>query len=448
MKKMFESFEGKVPKEADLVTYWFAKAATQIVQKKVERVGLVATNSIRGGANRKVLERIKSIATIYDAWDDEPWVVDGAAVRVALVCFTEPDRPLSIRLDAQPVHEIFADLTAPTTCGGVDLTRALPLRENSDVAYMGDTKGGPFDVPGDIARAWLELPLNPNGRSNSDVLRPWINGMDVTRRSRDMWIIDFGWEMGEVSAALYEAPFAHVRTYVRPMRGKNRREAYKTLWWRHVEPRQGMNARLKSVPSYAATPTVAKYRLFAKFPTSILPDHQLIAVARDDDTAFGILHSRFHELWSLRMGTWLGVGNDPRYTPTTCFETFPFPEGLTPDIPAADYANDPRATAIAEAAKKLNAVREAWLNPEDLVERVPYPAIPTASCRRTTRRPRSSRSGRSPISITSAPPGSITRIAPSMRLLPRPMAGLQISPTSRCSSAYLSSIRNVPPRSE
>lgn len=82
---------------------------------------------------------------------------------------------------------------------------------------------------------------------------------------------------------------------------------------------------------------------------------------------FGVLHSRFHELWSLRMGTWLGVGNDPRYTPSTTFETFPFPEGLTPNIPAADYADDPRAVAIADGARDLNAKREAWLNPADLV---------------------------------------------------------------------------------
>ena len=101
------------------------------------------------------------------------------------------------------------------------------------------------------------------------------------------------------------------------------------------------------------------------------PENLCDAIARDDDTSFGILHSRFHELWSLRMGTWLGVGNDPRYTPTTCFETFPFPEGLTPNIPAADYAKDPRAKAIAAAAAKLNELREAWLNPSDLVKRVP-----------------------------------------------------------------------------
>ncbi len=80
-----------------------------------------------------------------------------------------------------------------------------------------------------------------------------------------------------------------------------------------------------------------------------------------------MLHSRLHELWSLRTGTWLGVGNDPRYTPSTCFETFPFPEGLTPNVPAATYADDPRAKAIAEAAAELNRLRENWLNPPDLV---------------------------------------------------------------------------------
>lgn len=90
------------------------------------------------------------------------------------------------------------------------------------------------------------------------------------------------------------------------------------------------------------------------------------------------MHSRFHEAWSLRLGTWLGVGNDPRYTPTTTFRTFPFPAGLTPDIPAADYAEDPRATAIAEAAQRLVTLRDRWLNPPEWVEWInePVPGYP------------------------------------------------------------------------
>jgi len=100
-------------------------------------------------------------------------------------------------------------------------------------------------------------------------------------------------------------------------------------------------------------------------------DSAVVAVTRQDDTCFGILHSRFHETWALRKGTWLGVGNDPRYTPSTTFETFPFPEGLTPNIPAAQYSKNPRAVAIAEAARRLNQLRENWLNPPELVRREP-----------------------------------------------------------------------------
>ena len=185
--------------------------------------------------------------------------------------------------------------------------------------------------------------------------------------------------MSEAEAALYEAPFGHAREHVRPMRQRNRREAYRLNWWRHVEPRQGMWRVLDGLPRFIATPTVSKHRLFVWLNAGICPDHQLIVAARDDDATFGILHSRFHEAWSLRLGT--SLEDRQRYTPTTTFETFPFPEGLTPDIPAAAYADDPRAIAIAEAARRLVELRDRWLNPPEWVawmnEPVPgYPRRP------------------------------------------------------------------------
>ena len=130
---------------------------------------------------------------------------------------------------------------------------------------------------------------------------------------------------------------------------------------------------LDGLSRYIATPTVAKHRLFTWLDARICPDHQLIVIARDDDVTFGILHSRFHEAWSLRLGTWLGKGNDPRYTPTTTFETFPFPGGLSPDVPASNYEDDPQATAIAEAARRLVRLRDRWLNPPEWVEWVEEP---------------------------------------------------------------------------
>lgn len=253
----------------------------------------------------------------------------------------------------------------------IDLTQARPLAENSGVSFQGSQKIGAFDIPGSQARQWLQLPSNPNSRPNSDVLKPSWNGIDVTRRSRDGWIIDFGTGMPEAEAALYEAPFQYVLENVKPERDRNNREAYRKYWWRHGEPRIAMRAALKPLARYIATPHVSKHRLFVWLSTSVLPDKMLIVIARDDDTTFGILHSRFHELWALRMGTSLGVGNDPRYTPTTTFETFPFPTGLTPDIPATEQAADPRAQAIAAAARRLVELRDTWLNPPEWVRHEP-----------------------------------------------------------------------------
>ena len=378
VSKVFSTYEGRVPAEADLVTYWFVKTGEHMKSGKAKRAGFVATNSIRGGANRRALQAATNARPIFEAWSDEPWVVDGAAVRVSLVCFScvDGEPVLEARLDGRPVDEVYADLTAKSGGTGIDLTEASRLAENSGVAFMGDTKGGPFDVSGELARTWLRLPTNPNGRSNADVLRPWVNGMDLTRRPAGKWIVDFGWDMPEGEAALYEEPFQHAKEHVYPMRQQNRRESYRVYWWRHVEPRQGMWRTLDGLSRYISTPRVAKHRLFVSCDARICPDSQLIVIARDDDTTFGILHSRFHELWALRLGTSLGA--TPRYTPTTTFETFPFPEGLSPDIPAGDYANDPRAVAIAEAARRLVELRDRWLNPPEWVEWVdePVPGYP------------------------------------------------------------------------
>ena len=137
-----------------------------------------------------------------------------------------------------------------------------------------------------------------------------------------------------------------------------------------------MWAALDGLLRYIATPRVAKHRLFAWLDARVCPDSATIAIARDDDTTFGILHSRFHEAWSLRLGT--SLENRPRYTPTTTFETFPFPPGLTPDVPATEYASDPRALAIAAAARRLVNLRNRWLNPPEWVEWVdePVPGYP------------------------------------------------------------------------
>ena len=365
-------YEGAVPAFADLVCYWFHKAGRLVADSKIARAGLVATNSIRGGRNRAVLDRIARDSVVFDAWSDEPWVVDGAAVRVSLICFGAERAGLVRHLDGSKTSRINADLTA----AGADITTATRLAGNRGVAFIGGTKKGSFDVPGDLAREWLRLPTNPNARTNADVLKPWMNGMDVTRRPAGKWIVDFGWKMSVADAALYEQPFRWLKDHVHPIRSMVRSKAERESWWRHARPGQGMWAALDGHFRYVATPALAKHRLFVWLDARICPDHQLIVIARDDDTTFGILHSRFHEVWALRLGT--SLEDRPRYTPSTTFETFPFPPGLTPDIPAADYADDPQAMAVALEAQRLVELRDRWLNPPEWVEWVeePVPGYP------------------------------------------------------------------------
>ena len=380
VSRLRRAYSGRVPGGADLVCYWFAKASAQIGEGTATRVGLVATNSIRGGANQRALKAATDERLIFEAWSDEPWINDGAAVRVSLVCFSRSDdQPASgVRLDGQHVDQIYPDLTARRDGAGSDLTRVQMLPTNAGAAFKGDTKGGPFNVSGDQAREWLRRPANPHGRTNADVLKPWMNGMDLTRRPADKWIVDFGWQMSEGSAALYEEPFQWVQEHVYPMRQRNPREVRRKYWFRHFEPPQRMWRAIEGLPRYIASPQVAKYRLFVWLDARICPDKQLVVIARDDDTTFGILHSRFHEIWSLRLCTWLGKGNDPRYTPSTTFETFPFPPGLTPNFPASTYANDSQAIAIALEARRLVELRTRWLNPPEWVEWVdePVPGYP------------------------------------------------------------------------
>jgi type II restriction/modification system DNA methylase subunit YeeA len=206
------------------------------------------------------------------------------------------------------------------------------------------------------AEQMLTAPQNPNGLPNSDVVRPWVNGLDLTRRPRGMFIIDFGATMPEGEAALYEMPFEYLRQNVYTKRGENSRESYRTKWWIHGEPRPAMRKAVVSLKRYIGTPSLAKHRVFVWLKPQVLPDHQLFVFARDDDYFFGVLHSRLHEVWASHMGT--ALEDRPRYTPSSTFETYPFPWP-----PSHEPKDSPQVETIAEAARELVAKRDAWLNP-------------------------------------------------------------------------------------
>ncbi len=356
---LYGAWSEAVEHGADLACYWHEQARRQIAAGVSKRAGLLATNSIRGGANRTALDRVKQSGDIFMAWSNEPWIVEGAAVRVSIV--GQDDGSETTRaLDGELVTEIHSNLRA-----GADLTRAGWLAENAGVSFQGDSKVGAFDISGDVARRMLSLPSNVNGRPNSDVVVPWVNGSDITDRSRDMFIIDFGTDMPEAEAADYEAPFGYVEEHVRPVRAKVREARTRERWWLHQRSRPEMRAALAPLSRFIVTSRVAKHRLWVWASSPTLPDTATVVVAREDDYTFGMLHSHAHEWWSLRMGT--SLEDRPRYTPTTTFETFPFPWPL--DTPAASLTAAQRGQrdTIAAAARDLDAARRHWLNPPELV---------------------------------------------------------------------------------
>jgi len=350
---IFSNYSDCVEPQADLCCYWFEKARDLVEHRHCKRAGLLATQGIRGGANRETLKRIKETGDIFFAISDREWILDGANVHVSMIGFDDGSEDSRI-LDGKSVSGINSNLTA----AGADITTAHRLTVNMDIAFMGDTKGGAFDISEEQALKILHAP-NPHGRPNSDVIVPWVNGLDVTRRPRHMFIIDFGTKRTESDCAKYELPFAHLLAHVKPERVKNKRELYARYWWRHVEPRPGMLAALAPQSRFLTTVAVSKHRLFTWMEAPTLPDHQLFAFARNDDCFFGVLHSRFHEVWARAQGTQVRERESGfRYTPTTCFETFPFPE-----------LDEQRKIDISAAAKELNELRENWLNPPEWTTR-------------------------------------------------------------------------------
>jgi hypothetical protein len=230
------------------------------------------------------------------------------------------------------------------------------VKENLGISFKGTDKSGPFELAPETAASMLAAP-NPDGRSNSDVVRPWVNGLDIGGRPRGMWIVDFGIDMPEAEAALYEAPFEYVRAAVRPRRIAAPSEPRAaSAWWLHQRPRPELRAAISGLRRYVATVRHSKYRLFTWLPSGTVPDSALVVFARDDDFTFGVLHSRVHDLWARGTGTQVReVESGFRYTPTTCFETFPFPR-----------PTDAQRDAIAEAARDLDRLRIGWLNPPGL----------------------------------------------------------------------------------
>lgn len=355
--KLRSAYADEVSGAADLCTYWFYKALKSILNGTAQSAGFIGTQGIRGGANRSVIQEIANKSRIFEAWSDLDWILDGASVHVSIVCFGNSNS--NAQLDGEMVSEIDGSLVQSST----SLRNSRKI--NSKRAFVGVQKGGKFELAEVEAINLLSLP-NASQKPNSDVLLPFFNGKDFSRGMPGRWLIDFFLRTFDESIA-YEAPFAIIEERVYDDRqASSGRPSTNDRWWQHQWPRPDLRAASSEMDRTIACIQTAKYRQFRWIDKPILPSNSLIAFAFDDDYFFGVLHSRFHEVWALAQGTQLREKESGfRYTPTTCFETFPFPD-----------PTDAQRAEIAEAARALNELRENWLNPAEWVneETLIFPA--------------------------------------------------------------------------
>jgi type II restriction/modification system DNA methylase subunit YeeA len=350
-KELWRVYKGRVPGAADLCCYWFEKARQQIEDGKCNRAGLLATQGIRGGANREVLKRIKESGQIFFAESDRNWILAGAAVHVSMVGF-DNGACNSRLLDGKPVAEIHSNLTSQ-----VDITQAKTLNTNLRLCFIGTKKAGKFELEESKVMEWLGLP-NPHGKPNSDVLRPWVNGNAFVTVRRSLWIIDAGVSMPHAQMARYVEPYNYILEFVKPDRDKNNEERTRDNFWIHKRPGPDLRMALAKLRRCIAVVRHSKHLIFSWLDTAILPDDGIYVFARMDDFFFGLLASRTHSVWAFAQGTQVREKESGfRYTPLSCFETFPLPN-----------PTQPQDSVIAAAAKELNELRERWLNPPEWTE--------------------------------------------------------------------------------
>lgn len=331
-----------MPESADFVMYWWDHAAELTRNGKLRQFGLITTNSLRQTFNRRVVERHlsdKKPLSLVFAIPDHPWVdsTDGAAVRIAMtvgtaeagigrVLTTQTEEPADdgeIQVSfARRDGLIYADLSV-----GANVVSAVSLQANCDLSNRGvQLFGAGFIVTWQEAGA-LGLGIVA-GLENH--IRPYRNGRDLNDKSRDAFVIDFFGLSMDDARARFPAAFQRVLEKVKPERDQNNREVRKRNWWLFGETNPKLRKQLLGLVRYIATVETSKHRTFQYLDAAVLPDNKLVAIALSDAYHLGVLSSRSHTTWALAAGSWLGVGNDPVYVKTRCFETFPFP-AATPE---------------------------------------------------------------------------------------------------------------------
>jgi hypothetical protein len=312
----------------DIVAHFFRQAFTAI---RVEgAVGLIATNTIAQGDTRTT--GLRWICThggaVFSARRRCQWP-GLAAVVVSVVHVFKGIWADSCTLDGKFVEFISAYLFH---AGGHEDPSRLKINERKsfkgiDVNGMGFT----FDdtsVDG-VASPIAEMArLIQKDKRNAERIFPLINGQEVTEsptHTPHRFVINFG-EMTEDQARQWPDLMNLLEVKVKPVRMKNNREVYRRLWWLFAERRRDLQAVTANLKQVLVIPRNSDSFVFTLLPQTIVCSDQLIVFGSQTYAALCALQSRAHEIWVRFFGS--SMKDDLRYTPTDCFETFPFPENF------------------------------------------------------------------------------------------------------------------------
>ncbi|WP_267382780.1 MULTISPECIES: DNA methyltransferase [unclassified Sphingomonas] len=373
-----------VPESADFVMHWWDKAAMAVRKGGTRRFGFVTTNSITQLFSRRVIAKhlgAKDSMSLRFAIPNHPWVdeKDGAAVRIAMtVAGAGKAEGLLLNVvdeSAAPDRiEFFGrmGLIGSDLRVGADLTATVPLKANDRLCSPGvKLHGDGFIVTAEeaialdrrsvtIARGEVDTLAHVRTGLGQEpqVIFDYRNGRDLASHSRDVMVIDlYGLNEAEVRDR-YSAIYQHLLMAVRPQReGQAARSntvdarQYAAQWWLLGKARPELRRAFDGLPRYIATIETAKHRTFQFLPISTVPDNKLTCIATADALTMGVLSSRFHVPWAISSGGRLGVGDDPVYVKSRCFDPFPFPAEVT----------EPLADCIRAEAEALDALRKRVL---------------------------------------------------------------------------------------
>lgn len=304
---------------ADLVAYFFLRAASLL--KNAGNLGLIATNSVAQGDTREVGldQMVKSGFTITRAIQSRSWPAKSANLEFAAVwgTFGEVDVSVARVADGIEVRRI------STLLESAGRTNGAPVRliENSKKAFIGCVVlGKGFVLEPAEAKRWIAI--DPN---DAEVLVPYLNGEDLNSRPNGdaaRWIIDFN-DRSEAEASKYATPFSRLLEEVRPQRLLVNRETYRRRWWQFAERVPGMRKAIEDLDEVLVIALVSKSVMPMRVPTGQIFSNMLGVFATNSYADQAVLSSSLHQMWAIKYGS--GMRNDPRYTPSDVFETFPRP---------------------------------------------------------------------------------------------------------------------------